>query len=84
MARLATDEIHLSPRQAQIVSLIAQGRSDKEIALTLGLSTATVRTYLQRMYRQYGSRSRAHLVAIAWHDVAHEEHTDPKPVSPLS
>lgn len=60
------DEIHLSPRQAQIVDLLAEGRSDKEIALALGLSTATVRTYLQRMYRQYGSRGRAHLVAIAW------------------
>lgn len=69
MAQPATVEIHLSPRQAQIVSLLAEGRADKEIALALGLSTATVRTYLQRMYRQYGSRSRAHLVAIAWHEM---------------
>jgi len=73
MERPAIGEIHLSPRQTQIVDLLAEGRSDKEIALTLGLSTATVRTYLQRMYRQYGSRSRAHLVAIAWH----ETHQDP-------
>jgi DNA-binding CsgD family transcriptional regulator len=68
MERLPMEEIHLSPRQAQIVDLLAEGRSDKEIAFTLGLSTATVRTYLQRMYRQYGSRSRAHLVAMTWHE----------------
>ena len=80
MERPAVEEIHLSPRQAQIVDLIAEGRSDKEIALALGLSTATVRTYLQRMYRQYGSRSRAHLVAIAWHET-HQDRASSERVS---
>ena len=52
---------HFSPRQAEIVSMIAGGLEDKEIARELGLSVTTVRTHLQRLYRQIGvhNRSRA-------------------------
>jgi DNA-binding NarL/FixJ family response regulator len=52
---------HFSPRQAEIVELIAGGLEDKEIARQLGVSVTTVRTHLQRLYRQIGvhNRSRA-------------------------
>lgn len=52
---------HFSPRQAEIVSMIAGGLEDKEIARELGVSVTTVRTHLQRLYRQIGvhNRSRA-------------------------
>jgi DNA-binding NarL/FixJ family response regulator len=53
--------VHFSPRQAEIVSMIAGGLEDKEIARELGVSVTTVRTHLQRLYRQIGvhNRSRA-------------------------
>jgi DNA-binding NarL/FixJ family response regulator len=53
--------VHFSPRQAEIVSMIAGGLEDKEIAHELGVSVTTVRTHLQRLYRQIGvhNRSRA-------------------------
>jgi DNA-binding NarL/FixJ family response regulator len=54
---------HFSPRQAQIVSMVAEGQGDKEIALRLGLSVSTVRTHLQRLYRELGVHSRARAVA---------------------
>ena len=38
-----------SDRQQQILEQAAQGRSDKEIALALGISVHTVRTHLQRL-----------------------------------
>jgi DNA-binding CsgD family transcriptional regulator len=52
-----------SPRQAQIVSLVAEGRGDKEIAERLGVSVSTVRTHLQRLYREIGVHSRSRAVA---------------------
>ena len=52
-----------SPRQAQIVSLVAGGLGDKEIAQRLGVSVSTVRTHLQRLYRDMGVHSRSRAVA---------------------
>jgi DNA-binding NarL/FixJ family response regulator len=56
---------HFSPRQAEIVSLIAGGLEDKEIARELGVSVATVRTHLQRLYRNIGVHNRS-LATIRW------------------
>jgi DNA-binding CsgD family transcriptional regulator len=53
-----------SPRQAEIIGLIATGASDKEIATMLGISIPTVRTHLQRLYRDRGLRNRAQAVAL--------------------
>ena len=54
-----------SDRQQQILEQAAQGRSDKEIALALGISVHTVRTHLQRLYRSEGFSNRAEAIA-AW------------------
>jgi DNA-binding CsgD family transcriptional regulator len=56
--------VWFSPRQVQIISLIAAGASDKEIAGRLGISVPTVRTHLQRLYRDRGLRNRAEAVAL--------------------
>jgi DNA-binding CsgD family transcriptional regulator len=52
-------------RQAQILELAALGQSDKQIAASLGLSTHTIRTHLQRLYRTRSLSNRAEAVA-AW------------------
>lgn len=57
--------MHLSRRQSQIMSLVAGGLADKQIALRLGLSVTTVRTHLQRFYRANHLHSRAR-AAIVW------------------
>jgi DNA-binding CsgD family transcriptional regulator len=56
---------HFTPRQAEIVALIASGLEDKEIARQLGVSVATVRTHLQRLYRQIGVPNRS-VAAVRW------------------
>jgi DNA-binding NarL/FixJ family response regulator len=56
---------HFTPRQSEIVSLIASGLEDKEIARRLGVSVATVRTQLQRLYRQIGVPNRS-VAAVRW------------------
>src|SRR5438067_3717492 len=58
-------QLRLSPRQSQVLALIASGLSDKEVASRLGLAHRTVRTHGDRMPREHGLRSRTEAVA-AW------------------
>ena len=53
-----------SPRQNEIVSLIASGHSDKQIASALGVSQRTIRTQLERLYAANGLHSRAQAVFV--------------------
>ncbi|HXN91802.1 MAG TPA: helix-turn-helix transcriptional regulator [Candidatus Sulfotelmatobacter sp.] len=57
-------EPRFSPRQAEIVALIASGYSDKQIALALRVSQRTVRTQLERLYATNGLHCRAQAVLI--------------------
>ena len=57
-------KVRFSPHQVQIIGLIATGASDKEIAGKLGISVPTVRTHLQRLYRDRALRNRADAVAL--------------------
>jgi DNA-binding CsgD family transcriptional regulator len=53
----------LTPRQARILRLVADGRSDRDIARTLGISTRTVQAHLQHTYRSLDVTSRTEAVA---------------------
>jgi len=57
--------LRLSPRQSQVLALIASGLSDKEVASRLGVAHRTVRTHVDRLLREHGLRSRTEAVA-AW------------------
>jgi PAS domain S-box-containing protein len=55
----------LSPRECEIVRMIAMGSTGPEIADQLHLSHYTVRTHVRNAMSKLGARSRAHLVARA-------------------
>jgi PAS domain S-box-containing protein len=55
----------LTPREHEIVRLIAEGASGPEIADELSISHDTVRTHARNAMGKMGARSRAHLVAKA-------------------
>ena len=55
----------LSERETEVVRLLAQGHSNKEIAARLGLSVKTVETYKARSMDKLGFRSRTELVRYA-------------------
>jgi two-component system nitrate/nitrite response regulator NarL len=55
----------LSPREREILALIADGELAPDIARRLGLSPATVRTHLQHLYEKLGVSDRAAAVAAA-------------------
>ena len=54
----------VTPRQSQILDLIATGLADKEIARRLGLSRRTVRTHIERFFRTHGLHDRAGAAAL--------------------
>jgi len=56
---------HVTPRQAEILDLALRGLTDKEIAARLQIAVSTVRTYLERFYRENGLRNKTEAVA-AW------------------
>ena len=55
---------NISPRQSQVLALMAEGFSDKEIARKIGITYPTVRTYIDRVFRGYGVRNRTEAVAV--------------------
>jgi DNA-binding NarL/FixJ family response regulator len=57
--------VRLTPRQREVLRLIAEGRRMKEIAAILELSTRTVETHKYEMMRTLGVESTAELVRYA-------------------
>ena len=56
---------HLTPRQIEVLRLLEQGRSTKQIAAELHLSTETVRNHIRRLFQALGVHSRLEAVAAA-------------------
>ncbi len=52
----------VSPREAEVIALARQGRTNGEIAEAMGVAPSTVKTWLQRLYRRTGARGRAELL----------------------
>ena len=59
------DHDKLSPREVEVLTLVAQGSANKEIAHTLRLSEATVKSHLLHIFEKLGAADRTHAVTIA-------------------
>jgi DNA-binding CsgD family transcriptional regulator len=53
----------LTPREIEVVSAMAEGLSNKEIARGLEISPHTVKFHIETIFRKLGARSRAEAVA---------------------
>lgn len=56
----------LSKTETKVVTLVAQGVPNREVAERLGVSVETIRSHLQSAYRKTGAANRAALVALAY------------------
>ena len=59
-------EGELTPREAEVLRLIADGRSNREIARALFVSEATVKTHVNRIFAKTGSRDRVQAIRYAY------------------
>lgn len=65
LARPSSPLDELSPRETEILRLVASGWSDEEVAASLHLSLKTVRNYHYQIKAKVGARTDAHLVWLA-------------------
>ena len=61
----ANNATHLSEREIEILTLVAEGRTDNEIAIRLCMSAKTVSWYVKEIRARFNARSRTHAVALA-------------------
>ena len=59
-------DISLSPREREILGLLAEGKTQKQIATTLVISPKTVATHIQHLLAKLGAHSRAQAIALAF------------------
>ncbi|MFN7981239.1 MAG: LuxR C-terminal-related transcriptional regulator [Vicinamibacterales bacterium] len=66
-ARLAAraSNAHLTPREVQVVSLIAQGMRNKEIAAALGISFETAQVHVKNILGKLKVQDRTAAVSVA-------------------
>ena len=63
--RRATRLDALTPRQHDVLRLLAEGKPSKRIARDLDISEATVKVHLLAIFRALGARNRTEAVVIA-------------------
>lgn len=60
----AANEYHLSPRETEVLGLLARGRSLQAIADSLNVAYSTVKTHTDRIYAKMGVHSRQELIIL--------------------
>ena len=55
----------LSPREKEVLKLVAQGASNKEVAAHYGVSESRIKNHLRRILEKLSAKNRAHAVALA-------------------
>jgi DNA-binding NarL/FixJ family response regulator len=58
-------ELQLTPREKELLRLVINALSNREIARQLGVEERTVKTHLSRLMRKTGSENRIELVMLA-------------------
>ena len=65
-ATLHRDLSGLTPREVEVLRLLARGRSNAELAAALHLSDATVKTHVARILSKLSLRDRAQAIVVAY------------------
>ena len=66
-ASAAIRRVRPTPREREVLDLLADGATDEQIAAKLSLSPATVQSHVRNAKAKLGARTRAQAVALALH-----------------
>ena len=66
-SRASAHPFRLTRREREVLSLVAAGYANKEIAQTCAVSEETVKHHLTRMFDKVGASSRVELAMLASH-----------------
>jgi DNA-binding CsgD family transcriptional regulator len=72
----------LTLRQAQVLALVARGRSNRDAGAILGISERTVQKHLEHCYRELGVADRSAAAALVWQIAAEGGPPPPVPEEP--
>jgi DNA-binding CsgD family transcriptional regulator len=80
------DTLGVTPREAEILGLLAAGLANKDIAARLYLSPRTVEKHVESLLRKTGATSRTMLVAVTgpWPQATHAPQAPPESASPVT
>jgi DNA-binding CsgD family transcriptional regulator len=73
LAEVIASAYGLTPREREITTLVAQGRTTRQMAQTLGISPFTVQDHLKAVFAKTGAQTRGELVATIF-----VEHYEPQ------
>ena len=62
----------LAPREAEVLGWVAQGKTNAEVAIILGLAPGTVKFYVERILGKLGCETRTGAVRMAFEAIAAE------------
>lgn len=64
--RCISTALCLSPMQTKVVALVIAGKTDRQIAIDLGVGISTVRAHLDKIFIRLGISGRAELIACVF------------------
>lgn len=82
--RLLSKHLGLTPRQAEVLHWVAQGKTNEEIAAILDCSFHTVKTHLKDIFDRLGVNNRAGAIGTAYrmfYELLHQSGNPPRPAA---
>ena len=64
---VALEGLGLTQREAEVLAWVAQGKSNPEVGIILGMSARTVQKHLEHVFEKLGVESRTAAILKAWH-----------------
>jgi len=61
----ALEAVHMTPREREVIALIAVGKSNKEIATALNIATDTVKSHVRNVMEKLALHTRLQIAAYA-------------------